>query len=249
MTVRGRGLTFTGAAPAVVRAVLIATCTAVVCAGSAKVVSAQASPQSRLRPFDHARHESVSCTSCHGTGERHRTLLVQTARDCASCHHSTERRQSCTTCHSLDQLPPPSRVAAKMSLTVWDSVGTRPLPFRHDVHLRAGAAVACRDCHGAPVTLAMNRECASCHQPHHRPEASCSSCHPAPRTGVHPLATHLSCSGSGCHAAAVAPPPTLCLTCHTAQRDHEPEGSCASCHRIPPPGAVAAGRLGREVPP
>jgi hypothetical protein len=187
------------------------------------------------RPFDHARHQQVSCSSCHGTGAQHRSLLVNTARDCAACHHDARRTQSCTTCHGADRLPAPRALPAKMALSVWDSVGSRSLPFRHDVHLRAGTG--CTECHRTPVTLAMNRDCASCHTPHHRPEATCSSCHTAPKTGVHNAKVHLSCSGSGCHASAVAPLPTqsrtTCLTCHQAQKNHEPQGSCASCHRIP----------------
>jgi len=189
------------------------------------------------RPFDHSRHEQVSCSSCHGTGARHRTLLVNTPRDCASCHHDAGRAMRCSNCHASDRLPAPRAISTQMSLTVRDSAVSRLLPFRHDVHIREGLGLTCKECHGTPVTLTMNRDCASCHVAHHRPEATCSSCHTPPKTGVHQASAHLSCSGSGCHSPAVAPPPTLsrtlCLTCHVEQKEHEPLGSCADCHRIP----------------
>jgi hypothetical protein len=87
------------------------------------------------------------------------------------------------------------------------------------------------------VTLQRNRECGSCHDSHHAGEAECGKCHATPRRGAHNTAVHLSCAGSACHASSKAPTPTssrtLCLFCHTDRRDHEPDGSCASCHRIP----------------
>ena len=188
------------------------------------------------RPFEHRRHERVSCRACHGAGERHRTLFVRTARDCASCHHDARRGMSCGACHAPGELAAATMVAARLTLTVRDSSTVRPLPFRHTVHVAAGK-LACTTCHATPVTLARNRECASCHADHHLAAADCSSCHAAPRAGAHDARAHLSCTGAGCHAASVAPPPTLsrslCLTCHVAQRDHERGGSCAACHRVP----------------
>jgi hypothetical protein len=124
-------------------------------------------------------------------------------------------------------------VRTTMQLTVWDSARPRGLPFSHDTH----GAVACAECHRTAITLAPNRECRSCHVPHHRPQATCTTCHvPAP-TGVHRENVHLSCAGSGCHDPAVAPAAaasrTLCLTCHAQQVTHEPGRACAGCHRIP----------------
>ena len=195
------------------------------------------SPGARRRPFEHGRHERVSCTACHGSGERHRTVLVRTPQDCASCHHDAQRARSCNGCHSTRSLPPPGTVTVPLALTVGDTVVRRALPFRHDVHVRPGSGVTCRDCHTTPVTLAMSRDCGSCHAPHHRPEATCASCHAPVREGVHRATAHRSCSGAGCHATAVAPAPTLsrtlCLTCHAAQAQHEPGGACAACHAIP----------------
>ncbi len=190
-------------------------------------------PIRQQRRFEHRRHERLTCTSCHGTGENHRTILVRTPADCASCHHDAARAQACSDCHR--EGPPAARpVAVSMSLTVWDSTRTRVLPFSHDIH----AALVCRECHNTPVTLAPKRECASCHTQHHRPEATCTTCHVPARAGVHGLSVHLSCAGSGCHASEVAPAPplsrALCLTCHTQQRGHEPGRTCTDCHWISP---------------
>jgi hypothetical protein len=93
------------------------------------------------------------------------------------------------------------------------------------------------------VTLARNRECGSCHTQHHAGRAECTSCHAVPGATAHDASVHLGCASGACHSASRAPRPTLsrtlCLFCHAAQRDHEPGGSCALCHRIP--GAAAAG--------
>jgi hypothetical protein len=188
------------------------------------------------RPFEHRRHESVTCTTCHGTGQDHRTYLIRTARDCAGCHHDKRRAQPCADCHDARAIAPRS-IPATMSFTPIPGERIRALPFRHDTHLQPGKAAACQDCHTAPVTLAVARECASCHVKHHRPDADCTSCHVKAPVGTHTDRVHLSCSGSGCHAEAAAPPATLsrsvCLACHTEQKDHEPRGDCATCHRIP----------------
>jgi hypothetical protein len=186
------------------------------------------------RPFEHEQHEAVSCTTCHGAGERHRTLLVRTARECAACHHDRDRHATCTGCHAAGTLPEPGTVVHELSLGGAAPVRTRALPFGHALH----AAVACQECHRTPVTLAMDRSCGSCHEGHHRPEAECAACHSPPGQPVHGAGVHLSCAGAGCHAPAVAPPPTLsrslCIACHVAQRTHEPDGVCAACHLIRP---------------
>jgi hypothetical protein len=184
------------------------------------------------RPFDHERHEAVSCTACHGTGVNHRTLLVRDARDCAACHH--RGTGTCVGCHATGRLPAPGTVVRELSLGVWPSARTRELPFGHALH----ATITCRECHRTPVTLAMDRPCGSCHESHHRPDADCAACHSPPQHPVHGAGVHLTCAGAGCHAAAVAPPPslsrTLCIACHEQQRTHEPDGECASCHLIRP---------------
>lgn len=192
------------------------------------------------RPFDHDRHQSIACTDCHGAGERHRTNLVRTARDCAACHHAPDRQADCARCHEPETLPAAHAVPVSLSLSVWLAPRPRILPFRHGNHI----AVECRECHRAPVSRAVSRDCAACHEQHHRPAAQCATCHAVPERGAHPPETHLSCAGAGCHAPAVAPPPTLsralCLTCHGEQRVHEPQGNCAACHQIPAPASGVA---------
>jgi hypothetical protein len=121
--------------------------------------------------------------------------------------------------------------------------------FEHAVHLAAGTGIACRDCHGAGVSMTRDRTCQSCHDSHHAGRAECSACHAVPARGAHDATAHLSCSGGTCHAPAKAPSPvssrSVCLFCHAAQRDHEPGGNCALCHRIPgakpPNGATGRG--------
>jgi hypothetical protein len=195
-------------------------------------VSSTPDTSRQRRPFEHRQHERVSCVSCHGTGEQHRTFLVQTPRDCASCHHDPARAQTCGTCHSAG-LPNNQPIPTSLRLSVWDSARSRVLRFSHDIH----TAINCRDCHTTPVTMTRVRDCASCHTEHHRPEANCTTCHVSAKAGVHRASVHLSCAGSGCHSAAVAPPPTLsrtlCLACHEKQTTHEPGRVCADCHRIP----------------
>lgn len=203
------------------------------------------------RPFDHRWHKRVGCTSCHGTGAQHRSIRVQAPHDCARCHHDARAERPCAACHTREQLPVGTRVAVAMALTVRRDTVVRELPFGHDRH----ESLACRECHGTPVTLDRDRACASCHDRHHRSAATCTSCHTESPRGRHQAAAHLSCAGSGCHAPALAPPPglsrELCLVCHPGQRTHEPDGNCAACHRIT--GAIALSRTGdaprREVVP
>jgi hypothetical protein len=199
------------------------------------------------RPFNHERHERVvSCRQCHGSGTGHGAILIRTPLDCASCHHAANIGRTCADCHVTDSIPAPAIVTAPMSMSVWDSARSRDLPFRHSLHV---AAVACNECHRTTTTLTRDRECASCHDSHHTPQADCSACHTLPRAGAHSLPVHLSCAGSSCHAVERAPPPafsrTLCLVCHPAQATHEPGGNCAECHLIREHIALSSRSTGR----
>lgn len=202
------------------------------------------------RPFEHTRHERVSCLECHGTGDRHATYLVRSARDCAGCHHDAQRGIACTTCHDRGGLRSPAPVTAAMVLA-GRGPATRRLSFQHGPHVGGEAPVPCGDCHRAPVTLARERECNTCHAQHHRTASNCITCHETAAPGVHTREVHLSCAGSGCHAASAVPSPaesrTVCLACHRTQVDHEPGGSCARCHRIPRSGPAGRG-LGEPRP-
>jgi hypothetical protein len=192
------------------------------------------------RPFAHARHESLPCRGCHGVGAAHRTTRVRSPTDCATCHHDPARSLACTTCHRADGIPATRTV--RLALHVAGESRQRDVTFRHDVHIAARTGLGCRDCHVAEVTLARKRECASCHSSHHSDRTDCTNCHVQPRRGTHNASVHLGCAGSQCHSAEKAPAPTLsretCLFCHANRRDHEPEGSCAACHRIPGAGEI-----------
>jgi hypothetical protein len=197
------------------------------------------------RPFEHRRHENVSCTECHGAADTHGTVSVQSALDCAACHHDARRNLECSRCHDPDSLPEDRTVTQVLVLSAPDPVLSTPdpvrhrrgLPFGHELH----SDVACRDCHEMPVTLAVTRTCASCHDQHHQAEASCRTCHGMEVQAVHRVDAHLSCAGGGCHSAGALPPLNasrmLCLACHPAQADHEPADSCALCHQVPGVGA------------
>jgi hypothetical protein len=204
------------------------------------------SPALVRRPFEHARHESLPCRGCHGAGAAHRTTRVRAPTDCAACHHDPARSQACTTCHRADAIPATRTV--RLTLHVAGESRQRDVTFRHDVHLAATAGLDCKDCHGAEVTLARDRECGSCHSSHHSDRTECTNCHARPTRGAHDVSVHLTCAGSNCHATAKAPSPTLsrntCLFCHADRRNHEPGGSCAVCHRIP--GAKGLASAGHE---
>lgn len=190
-------------------------------------------PPGRSRPFQHTRHETLSCTACHGTAVEHGVVTVRTPRQCAACHHDPGRGYECASCHGASSLAGPWGIGAEMGLTVWETPRPRTLPFDHDLH----GELTCTTCHSGPVLLQVETTCATCHEEHHRAEADCSSCHrPAPE-GTHGLEVHLTCSNSGCHAGTVDARPTLsrslCLTCHADQVDHEPGMTCHECHLVP----------------
>lgn len=189
------------------------------------------------RPFEHQRHEDLPCRGCHGAGATHRTTRVRAPTDCAACHHDPARALSCTKCHGVNSIPAERTVRLTLNLRVTEVPRVRDVTFRHDVHVATSAGLGCKDCHATEVTLQRNRECGSCHASHHAGKADCVNCHAPPRQGAHDVSVHLTCAGGGCHATATSPTPTLsrtlCLFCHADRRDHEPEGSCALCHRIP----------------
>jgi len=205
------------------------------------------------RPFVHHEHAVLSCEECHGRDGEHGVVTVRTPQQCAACHHDPARPWECGDCHPGEQYSPLRQVASTMSLTVRDEPFLRDLPFDHELH----GTLECRECHTGPVMLAVERECASCHQDHHRPEADCARCHLPAEPGVHGLQVHLTCTSSGCHAGEAGERPaltrTLCLACHQEQRDHEPGLSCQGCHMVPvdPPlrrgGGTASGAAHEEA--
>lgn len=192
-----------------------------------EVALAQARDTAR---FEHARHRSVTCLTCHTTQVEHGTLKAS-ARQCSACHHAnTSVGNACESCHQRSELVGTHSVATVMPLTVWPAARTRTLSFAHEQHPR----VACADCHGGNLRRTVEKTCASCHVDHHAATRSCVSCHPSARE-THTRALHVTgCGGSGCHmgeaTAAVTPARAVCVACHVAQIEHKPGRECAPCH-------------------
>jgi hypothetical protein len=202
-------------------------------------------PVSTSRPFAHQRHAALPCRGCHGSGSTHGAILVRAPRDCAACHHDPQRGFSCTACHSANDIPAERTVRLTLPLRVAPAPRTREVSFPHALHVARNAGLVCTECHGAQVTRPRDVQCGSCHDSHHDGRAECAKCHalPAPGASVHDAGVHLTCSDGACHAPAKAPAPTssrtLCVFCHEDRRTHEPDGSCAVCHRIPDSGGRA----------
>jgi nitrate/TMAO reductase-like tetraheme cytochrome c subunit len=117
------------------------------------VLSVGARP-ARALPFDHARHEDLSCSSCHTEGPDRSA----SAADCASCHEPHhEATATCASCHT---------------------------PAAAGAHRRETAHVGCggSGCHQDLPFEALERTrtvCLVCHQDQvdHRPDGDCADCH------------------------------------------------------------------------
>jgi hypothetical protein len=185
--------------------------------------------------FSHERHAKVACSSCHSAKRSHGEVTLKRPEGCLACHHGTEQKAECTTCHARDRLPAHT-LSTSLRMSVRASAAERALPFRHQDHART----SCQTCHTASLTLAAARDCASCHREHHTATVTCASCHSASveaMRAAHPRdATHSGCGGAGCHVDAaitsLAPTRTLCLGCHIAQAAHKPGGDCVTCHFV-----------------
>ncbi|MFV1988669.1 MAG: hypothetical protein ACC682_15450 [Gemmatimonadota bacterium] len=197
--------------------------------------------------FKHLDHADVDCTACHSSERRHGEVTVRTPAQCASCHHAPEASQTCATCHEPAELDPQGETRRDVVAMIAGVERTRSLPFTHGDH----ADLSCGDCHvpgTAPVASREASSCAGCHAEHHEATATCTTCHTGvPEPGAHGLEVHadLGCGGAGCHESAdwlgfvsrggqaTTSAPQVCLACHADQKEHEPEGDCASCHLIP----------------
>jgi hypothetical protein len=191
--------------------------------------------------FDHPTHAAYECTRCHAANEQHEQFRVTELDDCRSCHHTTPLASDCLACHEGGGNAPST--TRQMIRTMDIQLGgldqpQRLLPFQHVTH----EGVSCTTCHTEGLRLgASETDCTACHDDHHRPTASCSTCHPAPAEGAHDRTAHLGCGGAGCHqqaaASILATPRTrsVCLSCHRDLTTHYPERECMSCHILPPP--------------
>jgi len=188
-----------------------------------------ASPVTRVAvadSFRHSVHKSLACTTCHGTTSTHGGLKFTAPGGCIACHHSARQRVECTGCHDRASLPNRAMPMA-FAISARQQTVARQESFTHERH----ATLACTRCHGEDVKRSVATSCASCHADHHGPGASCVGCHPTARTG-HDRASHEGCAR--CHndpvVAALPPSRPVCVVCHEKQRDHYPNGDCATCH-------------------
>lgn len=192
--------------------------------------------------FRHSLHKSLACTTCHGTTTTHGGLKFTAPGGCVACHHSTRQRVECTGCHDRASLPDREMPMA-FAISARPETITRPESFTHERH----AGLACTRCHGDDVKRSVATTCKSCHAEHHTTAADCAGCHPTARTG-HDRASHDGCARCHTDAVVAALPASrsVCLACHEKQRDHYPNGDCATCHATPHDmmrvGRVGAGR-------
>lgn len=179
--------------------------------------------------FQHSLHQKLACAECHGASARHGSNNITAPYSCRGCHHNADQRATCVTCHAAEikltrQVPVLFKIVARRTPAV-----TRNLPFRHEQHGR----LDCVRCHGTDTDRTVQVACTSCHADHHGAERNCTTCHQEASAG-HSRAAHEGCSS--CHVNAALPPinasRTLCLVCHERQRNHQPGGSCASCHAV-----------------
>lgn len=191
--------------------------------------------------FLHSIHKSLACTDCHGTGTTHGGLRFAGPGGCLACHHSSQQRAQCSTCHKTEPLGRHS-LPVTFAITARRDPVTRPLAVTHAQH----STVACTRCHGNDVKRSVTATtCTTCHADHHAAEANCASCHPTARAG-HDRLAHASCAS--CHTdtrlAALPMSRSLCLVCHQEQRNHYPTGDCATCHALDPSVMLRAVRSG-----
>lgn len=190
--------------------------------------------------FSHRIHRVLACGGCHNQKTTHGTVTVRKADDCAACHHSSERSVTCEGCHSgKGKLEKVIMRPVAMRTSAETPARARTLPFAHRTH----RDLACKGCHTAGTSMAVTRDCQSCHADHHVAERTCSTCHKPPKE-THLREAHEGCAGSSCHtnAAVLALTPTrsVCLACHADQINHKPKRECAECH---------GGQWGASAPP
>lgn len=110
-------------------------------------------PRAKAFPFDHGRHGTVDCRTCH----QQRPSMAPT-RTCASCHaeHHTPTAR-CQTCH--DQ--PPAAVHGPRAHLGCAGSGCHTAP---DINAISGTRPVCLVCHQAQEGHEVGKQCADCHQ-------------------------------------------------------------------------------------
>jgi hypothetical protein len=182
--------------------------------------------------FEHARHKSMTCITCHRTSSQSDDLSFTPPRGCQICHHSATAGRPCAACHEPSSQGPES---VRVTVTVPEHAPrAREVAFQHTPHER----LACKECHTTPVSLEPAvpvKTCASCHEAHHTEAKDCATCHAGGNiTQPHspPAVAHQNCSA--CHTPAdvaqLTPSRPFCLTCHQPQAEHFRAQECTSCH-------------------
>ena len=108
-------------------------------------------PRSRNVPFDHARHATLACASCHEKGG-------QAARaDCASCHEAHHAPDAdCARCHGT---PPPGAHEAEVHEAECTDCHAKG-PRRAQPDTRS----LCLSCHRDQIDHNPGQVCANCHK-------------------------------------------------------------------------------------
>lgn len=208
--------------------------------------------------FDHATHlvrGNVACAECHSkvgffaaersagpsaerrVDPRHGKTTI-TAAGCDGCHHSPDQKLGCAACHGDDaRLGRPVRVTMALRLQPANAPTSRIVPFAHSDH----ASTPCSSCHTSPGAVRKVVACAECHRDHHAETTTrCSTCHGADTKVAHARDAHLRCTS--CHSretvAMLLPGRAFCVSCHTAQANHQPGGDCSTCHLQATPGEL-----------
>jgi hypothetical protein len=188
--------------------------------------------------FLHSRHQSVKCVDCHGTTGTHGELKIHAPDGCRGCHHDAKQPAACAKCHNAGSIAPKA-MSVVFRISARPAPATRSLVFRHEQH----AKLVCARCHASNAARTVSVTCSTCHADHHSAERDCAACHPDARTS-HERSAHDGCER--CHGNAGLPAitasRTLCLACHTQQRDHHPGEGCASCHAVLTPPLHAEAR-------
>ena len=218
-------------------------------AADSKVVLARAvRPPQGPNAFRHEKHRELPCQRCHASVPGHSmhaklgcpachapvpvTGPVPTPAECASCHHAATQPRACTSCHDSTSRRPLA-VTLNWKLSVWPAPRPRTLTFDHGWH----TSLQCTACHTDRPAMVPAQPCASCHV-HHEGKVDCRVCHRTPPAGVHTVAAHGGCAGSGCHQSPPVKVATVsrdeCLLCHPDRVNHEPGRACAQCHMLQP---------------
>ncbi len=209
-----------------------------------KVTARKSAPDS----FQHRRHTSLACLTCHDVHSSSR-LTFSPPRGCQICHHQAPDENRCPSCHTPDEVAGPRARTVTIAVR-GQSPRPRTVAFRHGSH----ASRPCSTCHTQPVSLEIGdsvRTCAGCHDDHHQAGRDCRGCHTEGAAVAPPHAppadAHAGCDA--CHAnrtvARLTPDRALCLTCHAEQRDHQPAKECTTCHFLADP-ATYRGHLVRQ---